>query len=184
MPLLLLQTTVIEQQSFQQFISTLDWQNPSWDLLIIVLFLIAALLYGISLGRDRIIIILVSIYMALAVIQALPPFVLSIKIEEIFAFQITAFVGIFLVLFFFLSRSAILRTLGSKAAQGRLWQVLLLSFLHVGLLLSIALSFLPAEIAQNFAPFTRMIFTDPWARFGWITAPVLAMLLMGGGKDV
>jgi len=42
-------------------------KNQHGDLFIILFFVIAAFLYGFSLGRDRIVAILVSIYMGLAV---------------------------------------------------------------------------------------------------------------------
>ena len=168
----------VNAEGITHFLQTIDWQNPSWDLMLVIFFVISALLYGMSLGRDRLLVILMSIYMSLAVVQTLPQAVLSLQFEKFFAFHVTAFVGIFLVLFFFLSRSALLRTFGSKASQGKVWQVILLSILHVGLLVSVVFSFFPKEVLANFSPITQMIFTHEWGRFGWTTAPVLAMMLM------
>ncbi len=63
---------VVVQQEQAQPLAQLDWNNPSWDLFLVLFFLVGALLYGLSLGKDRIIAIMVSIYMAVAIIQVLP----------------------------------------------------------------------------------------------------------------
>src|SRR3989338_9646656 len=92
-------------------ISTINWMAPSWDLFILLFFIIAALLYGFSLGRERIMTILVSVYIALAIIEALPftsYISAQIGIQKVFLFQIFSFLGLFVVLFFFLSRSVLL----------------------------------------------------------------------------
>lgn len=160
----------------QQYI---NFQNPTWDTFLFVFFLIAALLYGVSLGRDRIIVILMSIYMALAVVQTLPDFVFNITINENFAFQMTAFISVFIVLFFLLSRSALMNVFGDRARRGGLIEVVVFSFLHVGLLISIAMSFLPAEFLSKFSALTITIFTNEWAKFIWIIAPIAAMIFLG-----
>jgi len=160
----------------------LDWQNPSWDLFLIAFFVVGALLYGISLGKDRIIAILVSIYMALAVVNALPDFVMNIKMNENFTLQITAFVSIFVVLFFLLSRSAILNAIDTSQ-QGKWYQVIIFSVLHVGLLVSVAMSFMPEIFVHKFADITQLIFTHEWAQFGWIIVPIVAMIVFGRRQE-
>ncbi|MEK7539841.1 MAG: hypothetical protein AAB558_01190 [Patescibacteria group bacterium] len=160
----------------QQYI---NFQNPTWDTFLFVFFLVAALLYGVSLGRDRIIVILISIYMALAVVQAIPDFVLSITINQNFAFQMTAFIALFVVLFFLFSRSALINTLGEGRHRGGIMEVVVFSFLHVGLLISIAMGFLPADFVSKFSPLTITIFTNEWAKLIWIVAPIAAMIVLG-----
>lgn len=163
--------------------ANVDLKNPSWDIFIVLFFVVASLLYGLSLGRDRIIIILVSIYMALAVVHALPDFVLKITLNQQVAFQITAFISLFVVLFFLISRSALMRTLGNSASDDGTWlQTMVFSLLHVGLLICITMSFLPTDILSKFAPLTQHIFTGEWPTFGWIAAPMVAMIIFGSRK--
>lgn len=166
------------QQMFSQF----NFNNPSWDMFIVLFFVVASLLYGFSLGRDRIIVILVSIYMSLTVVHAIPDFVLHVTFNGQYAFQITTFITLFVILFFLISRSALRRTLGANANDGTWYQTIIFSFLHVGLMISITLSFLPAHIIQKFAPLTQTIFTHEWPAFGWIIAPIIAMMLFGRSK--
>lgn len=170
-------------ENAQTFFQNINWSNPSWDLFIAIVFVVGSLLYGFSLGRDRLIVILVSIYMALALIGNAPYLdrlgqMTQTVASQIFVFQITGFVGIFIVLFFFLSRSALLRTIASRDEQGSWWQVMMFSVLHVGLMLSVIMSFLPADALNHLSPFTRQIFTYEGARFAWLVAPIIAMMLV------
>lgn len=172
------QTINIQTQSVSDFVSHINFKEPSWDLLLVAFFLVAAVLYGMSLGRDRLLVIMVSAYMSLAIIQAVPDVVLSINTDKVFAFRITTFIGVFLILFFMMSRSALLRTLGANASYGKMWQVLLFSLLHIGLLISIVMTYLPQEILSNFSPNMQQLFTNEWGQFFWIGSPVIAMLLV------
>lgn len=156
--------------------------NPTWDLFLVGFFVVGALLYGLSLGKDRIISIMVSIYMALAVVAALPDFVLNIKVNESYTVQITAFLSVFIVLFFLLSRQAVLNSL-APSGEGKWWQTLVFSVLHVGLLVSVTLSFMPIQILSRFSPLTQYLFTNEWTKFGWIAAPIVAMILIGRNRE-
>src|SRR3989338_6215068 len=131
----------------QQLVSSINWSRPSWDLFIFLFFFIIAFLYGFSLGRDRILVILVSIYIALAVVPAFPymdKLYLDLSANG-FAFRVTSFYILFIVLFFLLSRSALINLLGAQTTGigDNVIEIVLFSILHVGLLVSITLSFLP-----------------------------------------
>lgn len=170
----------------QSFVANIDWSKPTWDLFIILFFIIAALLYGLSLGRDRVLVILVSVYMALAVVNTAPyigNYTADIGVDQFFVFRISAFVVVFIALFFLMSRSALLSTVASSDSAGSWWQVLLFSLLHVGLLISITLSFLPATADDGLAPLTRTLFTSEGGRFFWIVAPIVAMVVIKGGAS-
>ncbi|MBI2416287.1 MAG: hypothetical protein HYV33_06570 [Candidatus Kerfeldbacteria bacterium] len=168
--------------SLDQAFNQVNIGNPTWDLFLVGFFVVGALLYGLSLGKDRIIAIMVSIYMALAVVAALPEFVLNIKVNDSYTVQITAFFSVFVVLFFLLSRQAVLNAL-SPDGHGKWWQVLLFSVLHVGLLVSVTMSFLPPNLLAKFSPLSQMIFTQEWTKFSWIMAPIIAMMLVGRNRD-
>src|SRR5687767_4847400 len=103
-------------QDVIHWLQAVNWASPSWDLFIVLFFLVTVFLYGMSLGRDRIIVILVSIYMALAVVSNAPilgKLDATVNLGQFFAFRVTTFLGIFVLLFFLLSRSALLKTFGS-----------------------------------------------------------------------
>jgi hypothetical protein len=167
-----------------KFLAAINWAAPTWDLFIVLFFIVTVFLYGMSLGRDRIIVILVSIYMSLAVVSN-APFLnrlhADINLGQYFAFKITTFLGIFVLLFFLLSRSALLKTFGSLAA-GTWWQVMAFSVFHVGLLVSITLSFLPSDAISHLAPITQQVFASDAGKFLWIVAPIFGMTLLKEDK--
>lgn len=166
----------------------INLSTPTWDLIIFLFFGVSVLFYGFLLEKEKIINLLVSSYLALAVATNLP---YLDKLSEIinktgiFAFQTSAFVLIFVILFILLSKSSIL---SSFSGLGSGWlQTILFSFLQVGLLLSVILSFLPPAAIENLSVFTRVIFTSDLGRFLWIILPILALIFFGkeggGGYD-
>jgi hypothetical protein len=180
--MLLVEATNATNQA-TSFVTNINWSQPSWDLFIILFFVVAGLLYGLSLGRNRIIVILVSIYMALAIVNTapfIPTLEASIRINDQVILKISTFLAVAIGLFFLLSRSALIKTIASSDEdQGSWWQVILFSILHVGLLVSVTLTFLPAEfVASKLSPFTRTLFVGEWARFCWIVLPIIFMALI------
>lgn len=171
-----------QQTVLQDVVQDLNLANPTWDLFLVGFFVVGALLYGLSLGKDRIIAIMVSIYMALAVVATLPDFVLNIKVNDSYTVQITAFISVFIILFFLLSRQAVLNAL-APTGEGKWWQTLVFSVLHVGLLVSVTLSFMPETVLGKFSPLTQYLFTNEWTKFGWIAAPIVAMILVGRNRQ-
>ncbi len=185
MPLLAVNLTQTTTEA-KSFVASINWAQPSWDLFIILFFIVAALLYGLSLGRDRVITILISVYMALAVVNFAPfigNFNADIGVSQFFVVRVSAFVVVFIALFFLMSRSALLATVAKSDAGGSWWQVLLFSFLHVGLLISITLSFLSPSASEHLAPLTQRLFAHENARFFWIVAPIISMILIKGGAS-
>lgn len=165
----------------QGFFSNLDWSKPSWDLFIILFFLVASLIYGISMGRDRSIVVIVSIYMALAVVDYAPfveKWIEGTAVQQLFIFKITSFLVVFILLFYLLAQSALLNTIASRSSAKSWWQAIIFSFLQVGLLISIVLSFLPEASLKELSDFTRMIFATETARFIWIALPIVLMALI------
>lgn len=178
----MLQTATVNLESATEFFTTLDWANPSWDVFLIVFFLLASLIYGISLGRDRIMVILVAIYMSLAVVTYVPfirEFNASVSLNDSFAFKVSVFLGLFILLFFFLSHSALIKTFAAKTQQGKIWQIIILSFLQTGLLISVTLSFFPQDASPWLSDFTKQLFVSDAAKAVWIILPIALMGIIG-----
>src|SRR3989338_6221110 len=94
-------------ERIESLIKSFNWHSPSWDLFIILFWLVASVIYAFSSGRGRLLSILVSVYMAkLLVIEA--PFLNSLvnqklSIVTVSLQQLATFTILFFVLFFFLS---------------------------------------------------------------------------------
>ncbi|MFA6410896.1 MAG: hypothetical protein WCW26_04985 [Candidatus Buchananbacteria bacterium] len=155
----------------------INWTTPTWDLIILLFLIVSVLIYSFTLGRDRIVAVLVSTYLALAVTTNLPFMNKAsawLSQNQVFGYQIPVFLLVFAILFFMLSRSAL--TQGISNLSGSWWQVVVLSLLQVGLLISIILSFLPQTVANSFSEFTKIIFISDWGKFCWIILPILALV--------
>lgn len=182
----MLQTAVFDKINPTEMVANVNWIEPSWDLFIILFFIVASLIYGVSLGRDRIIVILVSIYISLAITNYIPSlenFTANISVNDAFAVRVSLFLGVFILLFFFLSHSALLKSMGRGPGQGKLWQVIPFSFLHVGLLISVTMSFFPADLADVLSPLTQNLFVSDIAKAFWVLTPVVAMAILGKDHD-
>jgi len=165
-------------------VNGINWAAPTWDLFIIIFFLLSSFIYGISLGRDRILSIMISIYMAIAVVSYAPfisTFSYEVNVDNLFVVKITAFLAIFVLFFFLLSRSALHNTIADN--RGNFLQVLVFSVLHVGLLISVVLSFLPQAASEALSPLTQQIFVSEVGRLVWIIAPILAMAILKDNND-
>lgn len=160
------------------WLQNINWAQPTWDLFIVLFFLVGVFLYGLSLGRERGFAILVSIYMSLAVVKMVPVAWMQNK-PDLWIYQLVTFGVLFLILFFLLSRSALI----PSGTSGSWLMVMLFSFLHVGLLVSIVLAFLPAGSIEHLQPTLKQIFVNETARFIWLIAPLVVLALNRGRAE-
>lgn len=165
-------------------LSKIYWFTPTWDM-IAVLFLIAgAFLLGLTLGRNRIIIILISIYIAITVISFFPledTFKKTLSANDSFIYQIVVFIVAILLFYIFLSKS-ILKKVLRKTGNRSVFLVFFLSLFCMGLFLSVSLSFFPKELVRTFNPLTQSIFMAKFSRFLWAIMPVVIMAFMQSKK--
>lgn len=160
----------------------INWGLPTWDILVLVIFILGALLYFFTLGRDRIVAVLVSTYLALAVVTNLPFLNQLLKIASSSggnSFQNYIYLIAFLLLFAILAFSPLARDLGNFF--GNWWQVLIYTLLQVGLLFSIILSFLPNQAINQLSRFNQIIFLSDIGKFCWLILPIIALLIIRSG---
>lgn len=156
---------------FQKIIS-----HPTWDLVVLFALVAGGLLYGITAGRRKIVSTLMLTYVASALFSAIPAEVFANMpwVKEKFV----ALLGMFLALFLLLAWLLGARRARGFASDGSWWQIFLLSFLQMGLLIHIILGFLPFDRIQALAPLTRNVFANPNTHFWWLAAPVVVLILI------
>lgn len=161
----------------------LNLTNPTWDLLLISFFIIAAFFYGLSIGRSRLILMLLSTYLTLAIFTVLPLNALigGLKNGEIFAVKISIFLGIIFLLFFLLSRSFLQEIL--ERGRTSIWHILIFSLLQTGFLISQIIAFIPNKNEVKLAPLTNYLFASSEAYKFWILLPMLALILIKPKED-
>jgi hypothetical protein len=169
-------------ERLQVLIRAFNWHTPSWDLFIIIFWIVASVIYAFVSGPGRILTVLISVYMSkLLVIEA--PFLTAqlarkLPTQSVYLQQLGVFAVIFAVLFVFLGRYAF----HSSAESRRLRSLgfgLVFALLQVGLLINIVLSFLPQASKDSLAPLIRFLFIDQPASFVWLILPVVFLVLLG-----
>ncbi len=175
--------TLISVSDANNLVHNFNWHSPSWDLFIILAWLVVAVIYAFTAGRGRIINILVSVYMAkLLTLQApfltnaisgrLPGSLASIQ-------QLAVFVLLFIVLFIFLGRYAFRASVDTRHMVGSLFFSLVFAILQVGLLINIIMTLLPAALQSNFSSLIQIIFVKDPASFIWLVAPLVYLIIVG-----
>jgi len=162
----------------------IDWSTPTWDLVILLFFILSVLIYSFTLGRDRIVAIMISTYISLAVTTNLPFMQDLTEMINSFGrltFQISSFLIVFVLLFFMLSRGKVIQ--GFSNLSGTWWQIMVFALLQVGLMASIIMSFLPEVALEHFSNYTKTIFVSDIGKFVWLVLPILALAFFKSGSS-
>ena len=152
------------------------WSHPSWDLVLVFVLFVAALLYAILAGRKKIFSTIIYTYMTIAIFSALPLDEIASTVSAANPFFAKA--GLFLVM---LTLFSLLLSHGKHkgiARVGTWWQVFLLSFLQVGLLIHIILGFLPSDKTKLLSPLTKYLFANPSLHVWWLLLPVATLMFI------
>lgn len=146
--------------------------NLSQDISLLFLVIFVSFVFGMFIGRYKLLTILVNIYISLAVIAAVPKgFLASYSHNLIAFFSILIILTLISKKFFEVSISG--------AGSGFLWRVFAMSFLEVVLLISIAVSMVPEKVALGYVSATsyKYLASDNF-RFIWTIAPLVFMFFI------
>lgn len=151
----------------------------SWDVAALIFLTIVAVIYGLFVGRDRMVMNLVSTYIALAIVTNAP--VLSIltnalRIGPSAVWNVAWFLILFLICLLLLWRSRILRSLSLN--KGVWWETALFSLLQVGLLASSILFLMPSFMLKNMNSLTQALFVGTAARSFWVLTPLIPLAFL------
>lgn len=157
--------------------------TASWDLLVIVIFIGVAFLYGLTLGKNRLIILLLSTYFSLVIVGSIPWRIIltifGLKDLPSPTFKIFLFLAIILFFLFLIPHSVLGSSLGlGKHSRSSWFQILILSVLQIGLLASIILSFLSPKVIIDLNPLVKQFFLGQMPQFFWLSMPILAMIFL------
>lgn len=150
------------------------------DALFLVVAAVLGFAYGFVIGRDRAVIILLSLYMAFCVVTNAP--VIS-RISQGLGFgrvpilQVAWFLGLFVVLFLILWRSAALKNLIRD--RGHWVHAGVFGLLEIGFLTSAVLFLLPTDWIANLPALFRVVFLHDIARSLWFIAPIVGLATLG-----
>lgn len=153
--------------------------DPSWDLFVLVTFLVGIYFYLFKYGKDRAFIVLLASYVSLALVEKLPLIksVTGLALEESYRNKAALFVfGIFAVSWMILRSDF---TSDFRQGSRKAWfETLVLSFLQIGFIISVIISFMPPAAAGSLSIFLRAVFAQDSARLFWMASPLFAILLI------
>jgi len=152
--------------------------NSAWQILIPILLALAIFVYSVSLGRNRILALLLSTYVALAVVKAIPWPMFRLDNPSV-GLKIVVMLAIIFFIFIFMPNSALGDTLGlgyKKVRTALMW-LFVFALLQLGLFASIILSFLPTDNLTKVPDMVKQVFVRPEAAFIWLVLPMLVIML-------
>lgn len=140
--------------------------------LVTLLFVMVAIsaLFWVLIGRFRLHNFLINTYIAFALLTVLPDTILTgSKYLQVVVFFI------FLVVLTLMNR--FLFDIHQSGSGLALWQVFVMSFLEVGLILSIILALIPVKEALVYLSKDALFyFISAWARIVWMALPLLFLI--------
>lgn len=161
--------------------------SGSWDWLMILVFLAVALVYGLAMGRNRLVVVMIGVYFSFFITRAIPwkelP-LLELKEVPENTVQVFIFLALSLGFYFLIPHSSLRGALKSGGRRANSWwQVLILSVLQIGLILAMIVAFLPTKITASLSPLAQTIFVGPLAQFLWILLPIAAIMFLRGRQQ-
>lgn len=153
-----------------------NFSNPTPYFLVLVFLFLVIFIYGINAGKGRMILILLSLYIAV-ILTSLFPYqqylIENIKAGEPYFVELGLFiVSFFIVLILFLNSP--LRSIAVKS-RGHIFQVLVLSILILGVFVSYITVLLPAEILAKLDHKIFTYFKTETTQFWWALAGVVGL---------
>lgn len=143
------------------------------DVSLILIIALASFLFGMLVGRHRIMAVLTSTYVSFALITVLPETLWPSDNYKFFTF-----LGIIIILT--LANRRFLDVYFPGTGSSFLWKVFFISFLEIVLILSIGLSFLPAKEALGYVSASAYDYlVSGWAPIIWMVAPLVFMFFFG-----
>ncbi len=162
-------------------ISNFSWSGY-WDWIIVLVFLAVAFIYGLSMGRNRLAILILGTYFSFLLTKNFPWHQLTFlgfKDSPSSTIQIFIFLAIILAFYFLIPHSALSSAMRLRGrGRSSWWQALVLSILQVGLILSVVVSFLPANIVDNLSTFVKTVFVGSLAQYIWLLLPIVAIMFL------
>lgn len=139
---------------------------------LLLVLLVFSTVFWLLIGRFRLHNFLINIYISLALLQVVP--------EEVMDFSPNASVLIFLIFIVLLTlMNKYLFDIHQSGSGMALWQVFVMSFLEVVLLLSVIISFLPTKLVIKYISKNSLgYFVDPWWTFAWMILPLAFLIFV------
>ncbi len=178
----LLATNLVTSAS--QALNKVNFSNPTWDIFLVLFFITFAFLYGIFLGRDKIVSLIIVIFFSYILtinLNFLSKILKNLTASQFSILSLVLFILFLFVLFFLIVKKSILSSISNHAPAW--WHVLLYSIIHTGLLISLSLSLLSGELLSVFGKNIKIVFIYPQSVFVWVLLSVLSLVFLKNSEE-
>ncbi len=149
------------------------------DVIILVVLASAAILYGLTLGRDRSIVPLLSLYVAYVLtlhFPLVPRLNHWLTLPPSPTLPVLWFVAFLCLGAFLFKRTPHIQGLSREGNTW--WEAILFSTLQLGLAVCFVSYLLPANMVAEWSPKLQMIFIQDWGRTFWMISPLLFLVFL------
>ena len=156
-----------------EIFQSLGLAKSATELLTLILVILAASwVFWLFIGRFRLHNFLINTYISFALVQIIPKDAMSFtKYSSLLLF--------FLFLILLTLANKYLFEIHQYGSGLAIWQVFVMSFLEIMLLLSIIFSFLSSKEALQYISANYLAyFIDPWWRVLWMAVPLLFLIVV------
>lgn len=158
--------------------SNLSSSFSGWEIVVAGFFIFAIFFYGLSIGKGRLLLFLVSIYIAKLLVDS---FVYVDLLNDIFKGRLfSAYLGLFIVsyilVFMILDHSILRIRLSTK--EFPVGKLLILSIMIVILLANVVFTYLPPDVALSVKSGVAGFIVGDTAFFWWFLVSLFSMLIL------
>lgn len=153
-------------------------QGASTSFLIAAFLAFALFVIGITVGKSKLIIAMVSIYVTLVIVELLP---YKSRISQAtpslpdYILNLAILAAAYVIVFFLLSKS--MSRTKITLAETSLLSIIMLSLIQAGFVISTLVSVLPEPLFSSVGPSLRY-FATPAMRFFWSVLPLVSFLFL------
>jgi len=153
--------------------------NPTWDIALLLFLISAGFFFALTKGKHSLKLIILALYVMSVLFTFIPLGFLTDgrSLIEVWMIKSGTFFIFSLLLAFLLTKKCII-----PVKRGLWWEILILSVLATGFLMTSLFSIAPAELASlnflNFSPFVFKLFTDAIFIQWWIILPILGVIFL------
>lgn len=153
-------------------------------LVIVAFFIFASFIIGMALGRSKIMISMVSLYIAYFLENTFPyqkEVASYFSNYNLYLIRIALFLIFYLLILVFLNKS-VLRSRFS-ITETPFFTIFFLSLIKAGLIISILLTYVPTDVIQSYSSMLFDYFGTPNSRFLWAVLPVISFIFVRKKKS-
>lgn len=161
--------------------------SPSWDLFLVLIFVIGAA-YGFLLQRGKVVLTLISVYVALLMANILTPVLLNFFAGNTALFnqffiklnlsELTIKTGVFVLAVILLVTKSGLSSTSSRGLMAPI-EILGFSVLNTALIISTIFSFMPPERQEAFKQASRLAKLIIEKQTWWLILPIILLIATG-----